>query len=77
MGLIITLVIGGIIGWLASILMRTNAQMGMIANIIVGIVGASIGSWIAAQIGFAGGWIMSIVGAVVLLAILKALGIFK
>jgi uncharacterized membrane protein YeaQ/YmgE (transglycosylase-associated protein family) len=77
MGLIITLVIGGIIGWLASILMKTNAQMGMIANVLVGIVGAAIGNWIGAQIGIAGGWIMSIIGAVVLIAVLKALGIFK
>ena len=78
MGILITLIIGGIIGWLASILMKTNAQMGMIANVIVGIVGAAIGNWLAGVLGFAGGgWIMSIVGAVVLIAILKALGIFK
>lgn len=77
MGILITLVIGGIVGWLASILMKTNAQMGMVANIIVGVVGAAIGNWIGAQIGMAGGWIMSIIGAVVLIAILKAVGIFK
>ena len=77
MGLIITLVIGGIIGWLASIVMKTNAQMGLIANVIVGIVGASIGNWLGAQLGLGGGYIMSVIGAVVLIAILKALGIFK
>ena len=77
MGLIMTLIVGGIIGWLASILMKTNAQMGMIANIVVGIVGASIGSWMGAQLGVGGGWVMSIIGAIVLIALLKALGIFK
>lgn len=77
MGLIITLVIGGIVGWLASILMKTNAQMGLIANVIVGIVGAAIGSWIGAQLGMTAGWILSIVGAVILIAILKAVGVFK
>lgn len=77
MDILIALIIGGIIGWLASILMKTNAQMGMIANILVGIVGAAIGNWIAAQIGFAGGWIMSIVGAVILIGVLKAVGVFK
>ena len=77
MGLIMTLIVGGIIGWLASILMKTNAQMGMIANIVVGIVGASIGSWLGAQLGVGGGWVMSIIGAIVLIALLKALGIFK
>ncbi len=77
MGLILTLIIGGIIGWLASIVMKTNAQMGMIANIVVGIVGASVGSWLGAPLGVGGGWVMSIIGAIVLIAILKALGVFK
>lgn len=77
MGLIVTLIVGGIVGWLASILMKTNAQMGLVANVIVGIVGAAIGNWIGAQLGMAGGWILSIVGAAVLIAILKAVGIFK
>ena len=77
MGLIVTLIIGGIIGWLASIVMKTNAQMGLIANVLVGVVGASIGSWLGAQLGVGGGYLMSIIGAIVLIAILKALGIFK
>lgn len=78
MGMLITVIIGGIIGWLASIIMKTNAQMGLIANVLVGIVGAAIGSWIAVQLGFAGGgWIMSIIGALILIAILKAVGVFK
>mgnify|MGYP003507575886 CR=1 FL=1 len=75
--LLVTLIIGGVVGWLASIMMRTNAQMGMIANIVVGVVGASIGSWMGAQLGVGGGWVMSIIGAIVLIALLKALGVFK
>ena len=77
MNLIIQLIIGGIIGWLASIVMKTNAQMGMIANIVVGVVGASIGAWIAAQLGLAGGYLVSVIGAIVLIALLKAVGILK
>ena len=78
MNWIVTLVIGGIVGWLASIVMKTNAQMGLIANVLVGVVGAAIGNWIAVMLGFAGGgWIMSIIGAVVLIALLKAIGVFK
>jgi uncharacterized membrane protein YeaQ/YmgE (transglycosylase-associated protein family) len=81
MGLIVTLVIGGVIGWLGSIVMKTNAQMGIIANIIVGIVGAWLGGWLAARFGIAatgiGSYIVSVVGAMVLIAILKVLGIFK
>jgi uncharacterized membrane protein YeaQ/YmgE (transglycosylase-associated protein family) len=81
MNLIIQLIIGGIIGWLASIVMKTNAQMGLIANVIVGIIGAGLGGWLAGQLSVGGppimGWVMAVVGAVVLIAVLRALGVFK
>lgn len=81
MNLIVTLIIGGVIGWLASIAMKTNAQMGLIANIIVGVVGAWLGGWLAGLVGVApagfGAYIVSVVGAVILIGILKVLGIFK
>ncbi len=79
---LISLVIGGIVGWLASIVMKTNAQMGLIANILVGIVGSMIGYWIAGQLGMtvSGGFVgflVAIGGAVLLIFILQKLGIFK
>ena len=81
MNLIVTLIIGGVLGWLASIVMKTNAQMGLIANIVVGVVGAWLGGWLAGSLGIAaqgfGAYIVSVVGAVILIAILKVLGIFK
>ena len=81
MDLIIWLVIGGIIGWIASIVMKTNAQMGLIANILVGIVGAALGGWLAGVLGITGGrvvsYIIAVAGAVILIAILRALGVFK
>ena len=82
MGWIITLIIGGIVGWLASIVMKTNAQMGMIANVLVGIVGSSLGFWLAGVLGIdpSGGFLrfaVAVLGAAVLIFILKALGIFK
>jgi uncharacterized membrane protein YeaQ/YmgE (transglycosylase-associated protein family) len=82
MDLIISIVIGGIIGWLASIVMKTNAQMGMIANVLVGIVGSFIGAWLAGVLGIAAkggflGFLVSIAGAVLLIFLLRALGIFK
>ncbi|MEO8848093.1 MAG: GlsB/YeaQ/YmgE family stress response membrane protein [Casimicrobiaceae bacterium] len=46
MNFIIWLVIGGVIGWLASIIMKTDAQQGVILNIVVGIVGAMLGGWL-------------------------------
>ena len=45
MNLIIWLVVGGVIGWLASILMKTDGQQGIILNVVVGIVGAMLGGW--------------------------------
>jgi len=80
MGWIITLVIGGIIGWLASMVMKTNAQMGPIANVIVGIVGSSLGFWLAGLLGIGAGnaavaYIIAIAGAAVLIGLLKAIGV--
>ena len=82
MGWIISLIIGGIVGWLASIIMKTNAQMGLIANVLVGVVGSMLGFWIAGLIGIvpAGGilrFVVSIAGAALLIFILGKLGIFK
>ena len=82
MDIIITLIIGGIVGWLGSLIMKTDAQMGLIANIVVGIIGSFLGFWIAGRLGFAEGgaivrWLIAIAGAVILIAILKALNIFK
>ena len=51
MGVIVSLIIGGVIGWLASLVMKTGAQMGVIANIIVGIIGAALGFWLAGALG--------------------------
>ena len=82
MDIIITIILGGIVGWLASIIMKTNAQMGLIANILVGIVGAFLGFWLAGLLGIAAGggivrWIVAVIGAILLIAILKLLNIFK
>jgi uncharacterized membrane protein YeaQ/YmgE (transglycosylase-associated protein family) len=82
MNLIISLIIGGIVGWLASMVMKTNAQMGIIANVLVGIVGSALGFWLAGMLGLGSGgaiaqWLVAIVGAAILIAILKALNIFK
>ena len=82
MSWIVTIVVGGIVGWLASLVMKTNAQMGIIANVIVGIVGSSLGFWLAGVLGLGAygavaQWIVAVLGAAVLIFILKALGLFK
>ena len=82
MGFIWALIIGGIVGWIASMFMKTNAQMGMVANVLVGVVGSMLGFWAAGLLGLApsGGivrFIVSIAGAALLIFILQKLGIFK
>jgi len=77
MNLIIWLVVGGVIGWLASIVMKTNAQQGMVLNVVVGIIGAVLGGWLMGRgtINNADlslpSLLVSFVGAVVLLAIVN------
>jgi uncharacterized membrane protein YeaQ/YmgE (transglycosylase-associated protein family) len=80
MSFIIWLVVGGLIGWIASMMMGTNAQQGMFLNIIVGIVGAVLGGLlISPLVGVAsinagislGSILVSLVGAVILLAIVN------
>ncbi|KQN92987.1 transglycosylase [Sphingomonas sp. Leaf231] len=77
MGIILWLIIGGVIGWLASMIMRTDAQQGIFLNIVVGIIGAFLGGLI-----FSGGsinnapltiysFLVSLLGAVILLAIVN------
>jgi uncharacterized membrane protein YeaQ/YmgE (transglycosylase-associated protein family) len=83
MNFIIWIVVGGILGWLASLVMRTDAQQGLFLNIIVGIIGALLGGWLLAPL-FGTGTInqndfsissllVSFLGAVVLLAIVNLL----
>lgn len=82
MGFIIWLVVGGIIGWIASMIMKTDGQQGVLMNIVVGIVGAFLGGWLGGMLLGSGGTInngdfsipgllMSLLGAVVLLAIVN------
>ena len=82
MNWIVTIVVGGIVGWLASMVMKTNAQMGLIANVLVGIVGSSLGFWLAGVLGIGAAgsilrWVVAVAGAALLILILKALGVFK
>ena len=81
MGTIIWLVVGGVVGWVASMVMRTDARQGILLNIVVGIVGAFLGGWlISPLVGGATinqgdlsvvGLLVSLGGAIVLLAIVN------
>ncbi len=74
-GIIVWLIVGGVVGWLASLVMRTDGQQGILLNIVVGIVGAFIAGLI-----FGGGinqaitvttFITSLIGAIILLEIVN------
>ncbi len=80
MNFLIWLIVGGVVGWLASLIMRTDAQQGILLYVIVGIIGAFIGGWvISPMVGVGtinegisiGSFLVSLVGAVVLLAIVN------
>ncbi len=81
MNLILWLVIGGVVGWLASLMMRTDGQQGIILNVVVGIVGALLGGWLISPLLGAGtinqndfsimSIIVSLIGAVILLGIVN------
>lgn len=81
MDLIIWLIVGGVVGWLASVLMHTDARQGILLNVIVGIVGAALaGFFISPLVGLPtinqgsfsiGSFIVSLIGAVILLAVVN------
>lgn len=78
---IVWLIVGGLIGWAASLIMRTDSQQGMLLNVVVGIIGAALGGWlISPLVGVGsinqgtfslGSVLVSLVGAVILLAIVN------
>ncbi|HVK51554.1 MAG TPA: GlsB/YeaQ/YmgE family stress response membrane protein [Pseudoxanthomonas sp.] len=76
MHFLIFLIVGGIAGWLASLVMRRDGSQGIILNIVVGIVGGFLGGWLLPRLGLAlGGWlgylITAFIGAIVLLLIVN------
>ena len=80
MGWIIAIVVGGVAGWLASIVMRRDASMGILWNVIIGIIGALLGNAVLAPLlGFGGSiqtfdlgaFAIAVLGAIVLLGIVN------
>lgn len=72
-GIIVTILVGALIGWLASIIMKSSH--GFIVSCIIGIVGSCLGGWLAGLLGIGGGFIVtlliSIAGACILIALLR------
>lgn len=83
MNFVIWIVVGGLIGWAASVIMKTDAQQGLTLNVAVGIVGALVGGWLLAPLFGTGtinqsdfslsSLVVSLLGAVILLAVVNLL----
>lgn len=80
MGIIVWLLVGGVVGWLASIIMRTDGQQGLLLNVVVGIVGALLAGFVVSPLlgigtinqGLSmGTFLVSLLGAIILLAIVN------
>jgi uncharacterized membrane protein YeaQ/YmgE (transglycosylase-associated protein family) len=79
--LIVWLIVGGLVGWIASMIMRTDAQQGVILNVVVGIVGAALAGWVISPlVGLptinqntfsVGAFVVSLLGAIILLGIVN------
>jgi uncharacterized membrane protein YeaQ/YmgE (transglycosylase-associated protein family) len=79
MEILLWILFGALVGWIASLIMGTDGQQGALMNIIVGIVGAVLGGWIMSAFGQAGvsgfnlySFVVSLIGAVVLIALVRA-----
>jgi len=80
MGIILWIIFGALVGWIASLIMKTDAEQGALLNILVGVVGAVIGGWLMSVIGESGvegfnlySFLVALLGACVLIAIVRAL----
>lgn len=80
MEIILWIIFGGLVGWIASLIMKTNATQGILLNIIIGIVGAVMGGWFMSFIGESGvggfnlySFVVALLGACVLILISRAL----
>ncbi len=78
MGIILWIIFGALVGWVASMIMNTDSQQGVILNVVVGIVGAMLGGWLMSFLGEGGvdgfnlySFLVALVGAVVLISALK------
>lgn len=80
MSILAWIILGGLAGWIASMIMKTDAEQGIFLNIIVGIIGAVIGGFILSVLGGEGvngfnfySFLVSLFGAIILIAIVKTL----
>lgn len=80
MSFLVYIVFGGIVGWVASLIMKTDSQQGILLNIIVGVIGAVLGSWLVGFFGIAGvsnfdipSFLVALLGSVILIAAVRTI----
>lgn len=80
MGIILWVIFGGIVGWVASLIMGTDSGQGLFLNVVIGVVGAIVGGWLMTYFGEGGitgfnlySFGVALIGAIVLVAIMKML----
>ncbi|MEK7650245.1 MAG: GlsB/YeaQ/YmgE family stress response membrane protein [Patescibacteria group bacterium] len=80
MGVILWIVFGALVGWIASLIMKTNPQQGIMLNVVVGIIGAVVGGWLMNVLGERGisgfnfySFVVAFIGAIIFIAITKIL----
>ena len=80
MGILLWIIFGGIVGWIASLIMGTDSQQGIIMNVIVGVIGAMIGGWVMSSFGETAitgfnlySFLVALLGSVILITIIGAL----
>ena len=76
------ILVGGLVGWLASLVMKTRRQMGPLADVVVGIVGSFLGRYVFGVLGLhahtiVGNLAIAVLGAAGLIAVLKALRVYR
>lgn len=78
MGLLSWLLFGALVGWVASLIMKKNQRMGLLANIAVGLIGSALGGWLGSLLGFGSvdkfnisSFLTALVGAIVFLVIIN------
>ena len=79
---IVTIALGSVAGWLASVLMKMDARMGVAASVVVGVIGSALGFWAASMLGVSEGsalvgWVVAVAGAVLLILLLQAFEVFQ
>ena len=79
MGILLWIIFGGIVGWIASLIMNTDSQQGIIMNVIVGIIGAMIGGWVMSNLGQTPvngfnlySFLVALLGSIILITIIGA-----